>query len=230
VPDVRGSAFRRVELEDSARWGLLGKGGLLMLTSYPNRTSPVRRGAWILNTLMGTPPASPPPGVETNLDASVPTADVLTVRTRLEAHREDASCNQCHGVIDPLGLALENFDAVGQWRDRDRYAGDPIDASGQLAGGGPVNGPDDVRMALTGDPNQFVQTFTERLMTYATGRRMEYYDMPTVREIVRRAAEDDYRFSAIVLEIVNSAPFGLKTVPTADMAEDQGHASPADAG
>jgi hypothetical protein len=229
LQDVRGSAFRRVELADSRRRGLLGKGGILMLTSYPNRTSPVRRGAWILNVLMGTPPASPPPNVEANLDVSVPGAESLTVRERIEQHRADPSCNQCHGVIDPWGMALENYDAVGQWRDHDRYARDPIDATGQLAGGGSVGGPDDVRAALAANPDQFVQTFVQRLMTYATGRRMEYGDMPTVRAIVRQAAEDDYQFSKIVMAIVESPQFGMKTVPAADVAEG-GEAHSASAG
>src|SRR5690606_8916841 len=167
IDSIRGSQLRRVELADARRWGLLGKGGILMLTSYPNRTSPVIRGSWILETLIGTPPASPPPGVETDLDARQPGEEITTLRLRLEKHREAPSCNQCHGVIDPLGLALENFNAIGQWVDIDRWARAPIDALGQLATGEPVEGPEDLREALADRPEQFVLAMTEKLMTYA---------------------------------------------------------------
>ncbi len=212
LSSVRGDRYRRVELAESHRWGLLGKGGILMLTSYPNRTSPVMRGAYILETIVGAPPAAPPPEVETDLE-DAPGAQPTTVRARLEVHRENPSCNNCHGVIDPLGLALENFDAIGKWRDRDRWAGQVIDASGQLAGGVPIQGPDDLREALVAQPRQFAQSFTEKLMTYALGRAVEHHDMPVVRRIVAQAAEDDYRFSALVLAIAESVPFGMKQVP-----------------
>jgi mono/diheme cytochrome c family protein len=211
IPDVRGSVFRRVTLRDSSRWGLLGKGSILLVTSYPNRTAPVLRGAYILENLMGTPPAAPPPDVEgfkENKDGEKP----LTIREIMEQHRANPSCNSCHAVMDPLGFALENFDAVGGWRSKDRYAQTAIDASGRLADGSPVSGPDDLRRALTKRPDQFVQTLTERLMTYALGRSVEYYDMPAVRRIVREAARDNYRFSSIVLGIVRSAPFQMMKV------------------
>lgn len=217
--NIRGDRFRRVELEDSRRWGLLGKGGILMATSYPNRTSPVLRGAYILEAIIGAPPAAPPPGVEAVLADAAPGEVQDTVRARLEQHREDPSCNQCHGVIDPLGLALENFNGIGQWTDKDRWAGRLVDASGQLADGTPVRGPDDLREALLRQPQQFAQTFTEKLLTYALGRTVKHYDMPTVRSIVRKSAEHDYRFYPLVLAIVQSTPFQMKSV-TADGSEE----------
>ncbi len=220
VTDVQGANFRRVELDDPTRWGLLGKGAVLMSTSYPNRTSPVLRGAWILDTLIGAPPAAPPPGVETNLD-NEPGQAALTLRTRLAQHRADPSCNQCHGVIDPLGLALENFDAIGEWRDIDRFAGEQIDATGVLAGTGhEITGPIDLRNALADHPERFVQTFTESLMTYALGRRVEYYDMPVVRQIVRDAEQDGYRFSSIVTGIIEADAFRMQTIPASAEADD----------
>ncbi len=209
LPGVRGERFRRVTLADKNRWGLLGKGGVLLATSYANRTAPVLRGAWILESLMGTPPSPPPPDVEAfpeNKDGE----KARSVREIMEQHRAKPSCNACHGVMDPLGFALENFDAVGEWRDRDRYAGTPIDASGKLVDGTPVAGPADLRAALNRHPEQFVQTLTEKLMTYALGRSVEYYDMPVIRQIVRDAARDNYRFGTIVTGIVNSAPFRMR--------------------
>ena len=213
INDVRGSQFRRVDLADDRRHGLLGKGGLLLLTSYPNRTSPVLRGAYILETLIGTPPAAPPPGVEVNLDNRAPGEPAKTVRLRLEEHRAQPSCNQCHGVIDPMGLALENFNAIGQWRDIDREAHAPIDAQGRLVSGQPVDGPVDVRNALMDRPEQFVQAMTEKLMTFALGRNVEYFDMPTVRSIVKQAAGQDYRFAALVQGIIASDAFRMKSLP-----------------
>jgi hypothetical protein len=212
IPNVQGSWFRRVMLEDERRWGLLGKGGVLMVTSYPNRTAPVLRGAWILERILGTPPAAPPPDVEA-FPETEPGARALTVRARMEAHRASPACNGCHGVMDPLGFALEHFDAVGEARSRDRYAGTPIDASGRLVDGTPVGGAPDLRRALLERPEQFVQTMTEKLLTFALGRRVEYSDMPAVRAIVRNAALDDYRFSSIVRGIVNSTPFQMKQIP-----------------
>lgn len=215
IPHVRGDRFRRVELKDERRWGLLGKAGVLMLTSYPDRTSPVLRGEWILKTLLGAPPAAPPPGVETNLTTVNAAGVEETVRARLEVHRRDRSCNQCHGVIDPLGLALENFNPIGEWQEKDRFAGVMIDASGQMAGGRELKGPVDLRNALLARPDYFVQTLTENLMTYALGRTVQYFDMPAIRRIVRQAAQEDYRFSAIVTGIVESEAFRMTT--TADV-------------
>jgi hypothetical protein len=214
IPDVRTDAFRRVELEDPRRFGLLGKGSVLLVTSYPDRTSPVLRGVWIMEHLLGTPPSSPPPGVETNLTA-VEGARPASVRERLEMHREDASCNHCHGVIDPFGQPLESFDVVGQWRIRERDTGVTVDPVGTMAGTGrELTGPADLREALAADPEQFVQTLTEKLMTFALGRGVEYYDMPTVRAIVDRAEAADYRFEAIVRGIVASPAFTMRTVPS----------------
>jgi hypothetical protein len=209
INDVRGTRFRRYELGDEERWGLLGKGGVLMVSSYPNRTSPVLRGQWLLENLIGTPPAAPPPDVEALIE-NIEGREALGVRERLEAHRVNTSCNGCHGVIDPLGFALENFDAVGRWRRADRQAGTPIDSSGVLADGTPVDGPAALRDALLDRPDQFVQTLTEKLMTYGLGRSLEYSDMPTVRRIVRAAEQDNYRFSALILGIVDSNQFRMK--------------------
>jgi hypothetical protein len=211
ISDVRGDQWRRVELKDSKRWGLLGKGGVLMLTSYPNRTSVVLRGAWVLERINGTPPASPPPNVEALKDTK-PGQKPKTLKEQMALHRTKPSCFSCHGIIDPIGFSLENFDAVGTWREKDRMAGAVIDASGELPDGTKVDGPDSLRTALMANPEQFVQTLTEKLMTYALGRTVEYYDMPTIRSIVRASAKDNYRFSAIVLNIVNSPPFQMREV------------------
>jgi hypothetical protein len=215
IPNVRGPHFRRVALTDSNRFGLLGKGSVLLVTSYPNRTSSVLRGAFILETVTGTPPAAPPPGVEAfkeNKEGEKP----KSVRAIMEAHRENATCNSCHGVLDPLGFALESFDAVGEWRTKDRWASTPIDSGGILADGTPVGGPDDLRKALNKRPDQFVQTVTQKLMTYGLGRSVEYFDMPSIRKIVRDSAKDNYRFSSLVLGIVKSTPFQSQRVPVAE--------------
>ncbi len=215
IANVRGDQFRRVTLADQNRWGLLGKGGVLLSTSYANRTAPVIRGAWILENVLGTPPAAPPPDVEAfqeNKDGE----KAKTIRAIMEQHRSKPTCNACHGVMDPLGFALENFDAIGEWRSQDRWAGIPIDASGELIDGTKVSGPVDLRRALLKRSPQFVQTFTEKLMMYALGRSVEYYDMPTVRQIVRDAARDNYRFSSLVKGVVKSAPFQMRKVPEAD--------------
>lgn len=212
IKNVRGDQWRRVELTDSHRFGLLGKGAVLMLTAYPNRTSPVLRGAWVLERISGTPPASPPPNVEALKDTK-PGEKPKTLKEQMAVHRQKPSCFSCHGVMDPLGFALENFDAVGLWREKDRLAESVIDSSGEMPDGTKLNGPDDLRNVLMADPEQFVQTLTEKLMTYALGRVVEYHDMPTVRSIVREAAKDDYRFSSIVMHIVQSDPFQKRQVP-----------------
>jgi hypothetical protein len=212
ITDVKGAAFRRVELKQSARWGLLGKGAVLMAAAYPNRTSPVLRGAFVLKHIQGVPPANPPAEVPTLDEKDIGTMKALTVREMIAKHRASVTCASCHAVMDPLGLALENFDATGMWRDRDRYAGAAIDASGVLPDGTPVNGPDDLRKALLRNPGQFAQTFTEGLLTYATGRKLEYYDMPAVRRIVRGTAAGDYRFSALVQGVVRSEQFRMRRV------------------
>jgi hypothetical protein len=215
ITDVKGARFRRVELKQSARWGLLGKGAVLMAAAYPNRTSPVLRGAFVLKHIQGVPPAMPPSDltIPTLDEKNIGTTKALTVREMIAKHRANPVCASCHAVMDPLGLALENFDATGMWRDRDRYAGASIDASGVLPDGTPINGPDDLRKALLRRPGQFAQTFTEGLLTYATGRKLEHYDMPTVRRIVRDAAGGDYRFSALVQGVVRSGQFRMRQAP-----------------
>jgi mono/diheme cytochrome c family protein len=220
ITEVKGDRFRRVELANSTRWGLLGKGAVLMAAAYPNRTSPVLRGKFVLEHLQGVPPATPPPNVPTLDEKDIGTTKALTVRQMMAKHRASPTCSSCHAVMDPLGMALENFDATGMWRDRDRYAGAAIDSSGVLPDGTPINGPDDLRKALLKRPDQFAQTFTEGLLTYATGRKLEYYDMPTVRRIVRGAAATDYRFSTIVQAVVKSDQFRMRRVP--QPAADEG--------
>ena len=215
ITDVKGDRFRRVELHDSARWGLLGKGAVLMAAAYPNRTSPVLRGKFVLEHIQGVPPAIPPQGVPTLDEKDIGTTKALTMREMMAKHRSNPTCSSCHAVMDPLGLALENFDATGKWRDRDRFAGVAIDSSGKLPDGTAVNNPDDLRNALLRRPDQFVQTFTEGLMTYANGRKVEYWDMPTVRRIVRSAAASDYRFATIVSAVVHSEQFRMRRVPPA---------------
>jgi hypothetical protein len=207
---VHGDKFRRVDLKDEKRWGLLGKGAILMVSSYPNRTSPVLRGAWVMDNLLGTPPAAPPPNVE-GLKENVVGEAATTVRERLEQHRANPFCNNCHGVIDPLGFALENFDATGRWRTVDREAGTAIDPTGVLPNGTPLKSPADLRAALLAQPDHFAQTLTEKLMTYALGRTLDYADMPTVRAIVRNAANQDYHFSDLVLGIVRSEQFQMNS-------------------
>jgi mono/diheme cytochrome c family protein len=219
ITDVKGDRFQRVELKQSVRWGLLGKGAVLMAAAYPNRTSPVLRGKFILQYIVGVPPANPPMNVPALDEKDIGTTKALTVRELIAKHRAAATCSACHAVMDPLGFALENFDATGMWRDRDRYAGTMIDSSGELPDGTPLKGPDDLRKALLRKPDQFVQTFTERLLVYATGRTLQYYDMPTVRRIVRGAAKNDYRFSDIVQAIVRTEQFRMRRAPQPALAQ-----------
>jgi len=207
IETVKGANFRKVPMENPARYGLLGKGAILMLTAYPNRTSPVLRGAWILDRLLGAPPPEPPLDVPA-LPENGRGQPARGLRARLEQHRKSPTCFACHGVMDPLGLALENFNAVGQYRATDPDTRDAIDAAGQLPDGTTINGPDDLRRALVERPDhQFVHALTENLMTYALGRSLDYRDMPTVRRIVKKAAADDYRFKSIVLGVVSSDAF-----------------------
>jgi hypothetical protein len=219
ITDVHGAQFRRVELADEARWGILGKSAVLLRTSYGDRTSPVLRGAWVLEKLMGTPPSPPPPNVVTDLSIP-PGQKPTTVRARLEQHRVNPTCSQCHGVIDPIGLALENFSVTGQWRDIDPLAEQPIDASSVLPNGVAINGPIDLRNELSKRPEQFALALTEKLLMYAINRELEYFDMPQVRAIVRAAAADDYRLSALVMGIVNSPAFRLQALPEEKTAID----------
>ena len=210
-PGIYGPQFRRVKIPDPNRRGLLGEGSILALTSVATRTSPVFRGKYVLSTFLNTPPPQPPPNVPT-LDESNKKASAVpkTVRAQLELHRKVQPCASCHGVIDPAGFALENFDSVGQWRDKGAD-GTPLDVAGVLADGSHVNGPAELRQAIVGRPDAFVTVITEKMLTYALGRGLEPSDMPVVRKIVRKAAMNDYRLSSVVMGIVESAPFQMRT-------------------
>ncbi len=201
------SAFKPVTLTDPNRFGLLGKSAVLMRTSYGDRTSPVLRGAWVLDKLIGTPPAPPPPTVVPNLDQK-PGEAPKTVRARLELHRDSPVCKMCHGVIDPTGLALENFDTIGRYRVNDAQAGNAkIDASTVLPNGVAINGPVELRAALAGNPELFVRSLTERLLMYSVNRPLEYFDMPQIRKVVRAAKKDNYTLTSLVMGIVNTDAF-----------------------
>ena len=210
VPNVYGNHFRRVPLtgEHDARRGLLGKGSILTVTSYAHRTSPVLRGKWLLENVLGTPPPPPPPDVPA-LEENSPHGEARSVRERLELHRANPVCASCHQIMDPLGFALENFDGIGRWRTRGED-GAAIDAAGTLIDGRAVDGPASLRNALVERPEAFVATVTEKLLTYALGRGVEYYDAPAVRRIVRNAAADGYRWSDIVFGIAQSPPFRMR--------------------
>ena len=203
-----GPRFRRVTLTDDNRRGLLGQGSVLVVTSYATRTSPVLRGKWILTNILGTPPPAPPPNVPA-LKENSEGGKILSVRERLEEHRKNPACDSCHKIMDPLGFALENFDAIGKWRARSED-GAPIDASGVLLDGSKINGPSTLRAALMARSDVFVSTLTEKLLTYALGRGVDFNDHPAVRAIVARAAADEFRFSDIVEGIVKSTPFRMK--------------------
>jgi|TARA_B110000444_G_scaffold260307_1_gene306777 hypothetical protein len=206
IPKIYGNRYRKVILEGAERGGLFGHGSLMMVTSYPNRTSPVLRGKFILENLLGGPPPEPPPNVpalETSNDGKQ-----LTMREAMAMHRENPACRVCHAAMDPIGFSLENYDAVGKWRTQ--FAGQAIDASGLLPDGNTFDGPDGLRGLLLERPDDFVGTITEKLMRFALGRSLEYYDMPEVRGIVRAAREDDYRWSSVILGVIKSAPFQMR--------------------
>ena len=206
MPNIRGDQFRRVTLTDPNRFGLLGKASILMVTAYPNRTSPVLRGSYVLENLLGTPPAPPLPNVEAfkeNKEGEAP----KTIRQIMQEHRANPTCNACHGVMDPLGFSLENFDTIGTYRASDRFTRTAIDASGTLVDGTAVNGPADLRKALLAHPEQFVQTMSEKLSIYALGRGLDAYDMPAIRKIVRDAKATNFKFSSIVMGVVNAPAF-----------------------
>jgi hypothetical protein len=202
---VQGSYFRRVQLPaDSPRRGLIGHGSMLTVTSVATRTSPVSRGKWILENLFGAPPPQPPPGVETNLEEPVG-GQPTSLRQRLELHRRNPACASCHRIMDPLGFALENFDLVGTWREKDGPT--PIDPTGQLADGTPLNGPADLRRALLSRSDAFMTTAIEKLLVYALGRPATHADMPLVRAIARKAATADNRFSTVLMGLIESDAF-----------------------
>lgn len=207
IPNIYGSHFRRVTVPDDRRRGLLGHGSILTTTSYDDRTSPVKRGAFLLENILGAPPPPPPPDVPT-LPDNQQNGKALTMRERMAQHRTNAVCASCHSRIDPLGFALENFDAIGRWRATDM--GNPIDASGTLLDGTTFDGVIQMRKSLLSQPDPFVEAFTERLLTYAAGRGLEYFDKPTLRAIVRSASRDNYRWSSIILGVVTSQPFQMR--------------------
>jgi cytochrome c5 len=215
IPNVYGDQFRRIKLGADERRGLLGKGSVLLVTSLATRTSPVIRGKWILENIVGTPPPPPPPDVPA-LEDSQAGQKPKTLRARLEMHREKPVCASCHRTMDPIGFALEHFDAVGQWRTND--VGSPIDAAGQLTDGSKVDGPATLREALTRNPEIFVRTMTEKMMIYALGRGLEAYDMPALRQVTSAASRDNYRFSSLIIGIVKSIPFQMR-VASGDAAE-----------
>jgi hypothetical protein len=210
IPNVRGSRFRRVAVTDDARRGLLGQGSFLLVTSVANRTSPVSRGKWVLENLIGVPAPLPPPNVPSIDEGSDITA-IKSLRQRMEKHRQQPTCAACHKIMDPIGFALENFDLIGRWRTTD--GGTPIDATSQMVDGTPLDGPASLRRALLARPEVIVRTTTGKLMTYATGRALQYYDMPAVRAIVNDASTNNYRFSSLVLGIVKSDPFQKRMKP-----------------
>jgi hypothetical protein len=207
MPGIHGSQFRRVAIQQDARRGLLGQSSFLLVSSVANRTSPVARGKWILENILGTPPPLPPPNVpplKENEAAPQPTS----LRARMEDHRKNPVCAACHKIMDPIGFSLDNFDLIGTWRSAE--LGAKIDATGQLVDGTQLDGPASLREALLSRSDVFVRTATEKLLTYATGRALKYYDMPAVRTIDRQAANNDNRFSALVIGIVQSDPFQMR--------------------
>jgi len=207
IPDIHGSRFRRVPVKDEARRGLLGQSSFLLVTSVANRTSPVARGKWVLENILGTPPPLPPPNVpplKENDGAQQPTS----VRQRMEEHRKNPVCAACHKIMDPIGFSLENFDLIGNWRASE--GGSPIDTASQLVDGTKLDGPASLRRALLARSDVFVRTMTEKLLTYGTGRALKYYDMPVVRSIAGDAAKNNNRFSSIIVGIVKSDPFQMR--------------------
>ena len=209
IPGVYGSHFRRVELPEAGRRGLLGQASVLTVTSYATRTSPVLRGKWLLENLMGAPPPPPPPDIPALQEIGEEGVAPSSVRERMEVHRRNPVCASCHAQMDPLGFALENFDAIGRWRETGE-GGDPIDPSAALPNGEIISGPAGLAQVFVGQPDRFASTVVEKLMTYATGRGVEYYDAPAVRAIVRAAAANDYRWSALISGIVKSEPFRMR--------------------
>jgi hypothetical protein len=218
IPNVNGPEFRRVTLTDENRRGLLGHGSILALTSVADRTSPVLRGKWIMEVLLASPPPPPLPNVPSLDETKAEAGDkLLTTRERMEQHRANPQCSSCHRVIDPLGLTLENFDVTGRWRIRDNGA--PVDSVGDLYDGTRMNGPAGLRAALLKHQDMFILSFTERLLTYSLGRRVEYFDMPAIRTIIRDAAKENNRFSAFVMGVVNSRAFQMSRAEAVQTTE-----------
>jgi hypothetical protein len=215
IPNVQGSYYRRVDLgADSKRSGLLGQGSILTVTSYATRTSPVLRGKYVLDNLLASPPPPPPPDVPALATEAEDTGAPLTMRDAMVRHRADPACAGCHAKMDPIGFALEHFDAVGRWRDDDE--GKPIVTASELPDGRPIDGLAGVQALLLAKPELFVSALTEKLMMYALGRNVQYYDAPAIRAAVRAAAAKNYEFSAIVEGIAASAPFQMRTAEPED--------------
>jgi hypothetical protein len=216
IPGIYGSHFRRVDNLPEERRGLLGHGSILTVTSYPNRTSPVLRGKWVMDNILGTPPPPPLPNVPA-LAENEPGQAPLRVRERLEVHRENPICATCHNLLDPLGLALENYDAIGRWRVRE--PGGDVDSRGGMPNGTAVQGVVELRAEILKNPERFVSVVTEKLMTYALGRGIEYFDMPRVREIVAAAEADNYVFSALIIGIATSDSFRKKQIQAPEASD-----------
>jgi hypothetical protein len=214
IPGIAGPDFQRVQYPDESRRGLLGHASVLMLTSLAPRTSPVLRGKYVLEVILGTPPPPPPPGVPDldETEGSTGEGRILTTRERMEIHRANPTCNACHRFMDPLGLALDNFDVIGQWRTRENGA--PLDTRGELWDGTPVSSPTELQQALLRRPVRLLQNFTENMMAYALGRRIGYNDMPAIRKIVTAAERSDYRMSSFVAGVVNSDAFRMRKAET----------------
>jgi len=222
IPNVTGSGFRRVSYPDDNRRGLLGHGSILVLTSHADRTSPVLRGKWVMEVLLGTPPPPPPPGVP-DLEATEGDQDgrMLTTRERMELHRASTACRSCHRFMDPIGLALDNFDVTGEWRIKEN--GMPLDTRGELYDGTPLASPGDLRQALLSLRESISRNFTANLLAYGLGRRVEYYDMPMVRAITREAGAQGDRMSAFILGVVNSPAFNMAKAESAVATTSEGH-------
>jgi hypothetical protein len=219
IPNVSGSEFRRVEYPDDTRRGLLGHGSVLVQTSLANRTSPVLRGKWVMEVLMGTPPPPPPPDIPALEEtAESKNGKMLTTRERMEMHRANPTCNACHRFMDPIGLALDNFDVTAKWRTREN--GNPLDTKGDYYDGTPVTTPAELLRALTSRPVPLVRTFTENLLAYALGRRTETYDQPTIRAIAKAAEANDYRMSSFILGVIKSDAFQMKRAELMTTTDD----------
>ena len=221
IPGILGNRYRRVSVTDENRFGVLGHASILTLTSIADRTSPVGRGKWVMQVLLGTSPPTPPPNVpELETETTrMKVSRVLTLRERMEEHRANPTCAGCHTMIDPIGFALENFDAMGRWRDLDH--GMQIDATGELFDGTALDGPISLREAILSNSDAYLRNFAENLLSYGLGRRVESYDMTVVRDIVRSSAQNNNRFSSYLMGIVESAPFQMRTTISSDVAAEQ---------
>jgi hypothetical protein len=217
IPNIAGARFQRVNVTDPNRFGILGQGSFLMQTSMANRTSPVRRGQYVMDVLLGTPPPPPPPDVPPFKEVGL-NDKPKSVRERMQEHRANATCAGCHNLMDPIGMALENFDAVGVWRTND--LGFRIDPAGKMYDGAKVDGPASLRQVLVNHSDAFISTFTQRLLSYGLGRVIDYRDLPFVRAITRDAAKSDNRFSAFVLGIVKSPAFQMRHAEEVDTPTD----------